>query len=96
MLMFRPGLIALAAADPIEGGNSGSPVIDRSGAVVGMVFARLEQMSETGVAVDAITMTKFLDAAAVPYQTLPSALFMAPESSGVNVAPYTFPVLCLL
>jgi S1-C subfamily serine protease len=96
MMMFRPALIALAAADPIEGGNSGSPVIDRSGAVVGMVFARLEQMSETGVAADATTMTRFLDAAGVPYQTLPSALYMAPESSGVSAATYTFPVLCLL
>jgi hypothetical protein len=96
MLMFGPGSIALAAADPIEGGNSGSPVIDRSGAVVGMVFARLEQMSETGIAIDATTMTRFLDAASVPYQTLPSALFMAPESSGVSAARYTFPVLCLL
>jgi hypothetical protein len=61
-----------------------------------MVFARLEQMSETGVAADATTMTRFLDAAGVPYQTLPGALFMAPESSGVSAATYTFPVLCLL
>ncbi|MGZ9112695.1 MAG: S1 family peptidase, partial [Rhodoplanes sp.] len=37
MLMFGQGSIALAAASPIVGGNSGSPVIDRSGAVVGMV-----------------------------------------------------------
>jgi hypothetical protein len=53
-------------------------------------------MSETGIAVDATTMIRFLDAANVPYQTLPSALFMAPESSGVSAALYTFPVLCLL
>jgi S1-C subfamily serine protease len=96
MLMFKRGSIALAATDPIAGGNSGSPVIDRSGAVIGMVFARLERMSETGIAVDAATITHFLNAADVPYQTLPSALFMAPESSGVSAAAYTFPVLCLL
>jgi S1-C subfamily serine protease len=96
MLMFGGGSIALAADSPIAGGNSGSPVIDRSGAVVGMVFARLAQMSETGIAVDATTITRFLDAAGIPYQTLPSALFMTPESSGVSAAQYTFPVLCLL
>ena len=96
MLMFGQGSIALAAADPIANGNSGSPVIDRSGAVIGMVFARLERMSETGIAVDATTMTRFLDAAGVPYQTLPSVLLMAPESSGVSAAQYTFPVVCLL
>jgi S1-C subfamily serine protease len=96
MLMFGRGSIALAAADPIAEGNSGSPVIDRSGAVVGMVFTRLERMSETGIAVDASAMSRFLDAAGVPYQTLPSVLFMAPESSGVSAAQYTFPVLCLL
>jgi S1-C subfamily serine protease len=96
MPMFGQGSIALAAANPIVNGNSGSPVIDRSGAVVGMALARLQQMSETGIAVDAATMTRFLDAAGIPYQTLPSVLFMAPESSGVSAAQYTFPVVCLL
>jgi S1-C subfamily serine protease len=96
MFLFGRGSIALAASDPIEGGNSGSPVVDRSGAVVGMVFARLARMSETGIAIDATTITRFLGAAAVPYRTVPSVFFLVPESSGVGAAQYTFPVVCLI
>lgn len=96
MLMFGRGSIALATTDPIEGGNSGSPVLDRSGAVGGMVFARLARISETGIAVDATAMTRFLKAAEVPYRTVPSMFFLVPESSGVGAAQYTFPVICLI
>lgn len=96
MFLFGRGSVALAVADPIEGGNSGSPVVDRSGAVVGMMFARLAQMSETGIALDAAAMTRFLGAAAVPYRTVPSVFFPLPEGSGVGVARYTFPVVCLI
>lgn len=88
--------MALAASDPIEGGNSGSPIIDRSGAVAGMLFARLVGSSETGIAVDSTAITRFLRAAEVPYRTTPSGLFLSPDSSGVAAAGYTFPVVCLI
>jgi serine protease Do len=96
MQMFARGSMALAAAEPIEGGNSGSPVIDRSGAVVGMVFARLERMTETGIGVDATALTRFLRAAEVPYRTVPGIFLPLPESSGFGAARYTFPVVCLI
>ncbi len=96
MRMFGEGSMALAAAGPIEGGNSGSPIVDRSGAVIGLLFARLVRSSETGIGVDATTIVRFLRAADVPYRTVPSGLFLSPESSGVAAAGYTFPVVCLI
>jgi serine protease Do len=96
MRMFGQGSLALAANDPIVGGNSGSPVVDRTGAVVGMLFARLVRSADTGIAVDATTITRFLGAAGVPYRTVPGVFFQSPEMSGVGAAQYTFPVVCLI
>lgn len=92
---FGGGLLALAAADAMEAGNSGSPVIERNGAVAGMVTARLEQRSETGIAVNATVIARFLAASGVPYQTVPSVLFLLPEGLGTAAAQHAFPLLCL-
>lgn len=90
------GGLAIRASQAIEGGNSGSPVIDSGGAVIGMVVARHNGRSESGIAVDAETIIRFLSDAGVPFQTTPTVSMYEGETFAVAARRYTFPVLCLL
>ena len=67
---------------PVQQGNSGSPLLDLSGNVAGVVVAKLDALLVAGLtgnipqnvnfAVSAGTVRAFLDAYNVPYQTAPS------------------------
>ena len=67
---------------PVQPGNSGGPVLDASGNVVGVVVARLDAIKlarRTGrlpqnvnFAISEGTVRAFLDAHDVPYETAPS------------------------
>lgn len=89
----RGGRFAIRARDTIAGGNSGAPVVDDGGGVVGMVVARARKDPRIGIAVDAFTITEFLSQSGVTIETIGSA---APPAGGAAVArAYTFPMVCL-
>jgi hypothetical protein len=87
--------MALEADRPIVGGNSGSPVIDAQGRVVGMLVAKATDYSRTGFAVDGATLTGFLVSAGVDIAREPPGLPLSPGLPGALAAEYTFPVVCL-
>jgi S1-C subfamily serine protease len=88
-------LLAIEAADPIEGGNSGSPLIDGQGAIVGMVIARATEDARSALAVDAITLKGFLLGAGVRFETATENLPLPDGLAGALASQYTFPVHCL-
>lgn len=89
------GALAVTTEQPIMGGNSGSPVIDTHGLLLGMIVARFVHESTRALAVDATTIMAFLDEHEVAFETAPPMLFLLPERSPASAVPYTFPVVCL-
>jgi TPR repeat protein len=101
---LTPGIIsALSGLDnntnqiqitaPIQGGSSGSPVMDKKGNVVGVVSAKLDMkaLRATGgipqnvnFAVNGQTVKAFLDANKVPYKT--GGGFFSREKSNADIA----------
>jgi S1-C subfamily serine protease len=56
---------------PVQPGNSGGPVVDRSGNVIGVVVMRLADTTQQNVnfAIKVDVLTAFLNAHGVPYST---------------------------
>ena len=89
---------------PVQPGNSGGPVLDAAGNVVGVVVAKLDAIKiarSTGdipqnvnFAVSAGTATAFLDAEGVPYETAPSDPALAPAEVAAAARKFTVPVEC--
>ncbi len=91
----RGGRFAIKAKDAIAGGNSGSPVVDYRGGIVGMLVARGQKDRRVGIAVDVFTITEFLSQSAIKIETVAGGEYN-PLASGATVTrTYTFPVLCL-
>lgn len=92
------GLFQLSA--PIQPGNSGGPVVDATGALIGVTAAKLDEVrlvSETGTfpqnvnfAAPVTILQAFLDENGIAYRVAPTAASAAPATL-VNV---TFPVVC--
>jgi S1-C subfamily serine protease len=94
------GLFQLSA--PIQPGNSGGPVIDADGALIGVVAAKLDELKmadATGVfpqninfAVPVTILQSFLDENGVTYKTAAPA--PAPAGTAAAMPGYTFAVVC--
>ena len=90
------GRIALLAASPIQGGNSGSPILDPQGAVVGMLVARDVEETRNGFAISTDALQTFLRSAGIRIETEGRRLpFLFDSKSGAAIA-YTYPVGCIL
>ena len=89
------GFSAFEAAAAIEGGNSGSPVVDAQGVISGMLVARASTHARTGFAVDGPTLKGFLSDAGIPFETVPEGLPLPGGIAGAVAAQYAFPVVCL-
>jgi serine protease Do len=93
------GLFQLSA--PIQPGNSGGPVIDSAGALIGVTAAKLDEVKlveATGVfpqninfAVPAPVLESFLDENGVAYKTAAPA---AGAAGATAMTGYTFQVIC--
>jgi S1-C subfamily serine protease len=57
-LFGEPGRL-IEISDPIQPGNSGSPLLDSTGQVIGVVFA-IETATRDGLAIPASTLAQFL------------------------------------
>lgn len=94
-LRHLPGLLPVVADQPIVGGNSGSPVIDTQGSVIGVLVARGINFAHYGIAVDAAVI------AALLHRSDRAVSLMGRSYPGSYVTPatlaaeYTFPVVCL-
>lgn len=89
------GFIAFEAAELIEGGNSGSPVVDAQGVLAGMLVARASVHAHTGFAIDGPTLKGFLLGAGVRFETAPESLPLPDGIAGAVAAQFAFPVVCL-
>ena len=93
------GLFQLSA--PIQPGNSGGPVIDANGALIGVVAAKLDELKladATGVfpqnvnfAVPVTILQSFLEENGVAYKTTAPASVAGPAAA---MPGYTFAVVC--
>ena len=90
-----PGILPVAAERPIMGGNSGSPVIDAQGNVIGLVVARGIEFTHYGLAVDAPAIVMLLRHADRDFTAMGRGLPGSYIGQATLAADYTFPVACL-
>ena len=89
---------------PVQPGNSGGPVLDAAGNVVGVVVAKLDAVriarstgdipQNVNFAVSAGTARAFLDGEGVPYETAPSDDAMEPVEVAAAARKFTVLVEC--
>lgn len=95
----------LQISAPIQSGNSGGPLMDSSGNVVGMIFAKLDALElaqRTGdipqninFAIKQQTVQRFLDSHQVPYRRTVSAARHEPADIGESAKRFTLFIRCL-
>ncbi|MCU0839587.1 MAG: trypsin-like peptidase domain-containing protein [Rhodospirillales bacterium] len=93
-----PDTVSLMADAVILGGNSGSPVVDSAGRVVGMLVARSTANARVGYAVSADRLKAFLSDHGVPIRVQPEPLssLFAPAGAGTAAVPFTVGVACIM
>ena len=89
---------------PVQPGNSGGPLLDFSGNVVGVVVGKLNAMKlarltgdipqNVNFAIQAGTTRSFLDAYSVPYETAPSTETLPPATVADRARGFTVLVEC--
>lgn len=89
---------------PVQPGNSGGPVLDSSGNVVGVVMAKLDAIKiayatgdipqNVNFAVGAGTARAFLDTHDVPYETAPSTDELKPADVAAKARRFTVLIEC--
>lgn len=89
---------------PVQPGNSGGPVLDTSGHVVGVAVGKLDALQvalatgdipqNVNFAVSAGTARAFLDAEDVPYETARSSDTLAPDDVAAKAKKFTVLVEC--
>ena len=89
---------------PVQPGNSGGPVLDAAGNVVGVVVAKLDAIrvarstgdipQNVNFAVGASATRAFLDAEGIPYETAQSDGAMAPVEVAAVARKFTVLVEC--
>lgn len=95
----------LQISAPVQPGNSGGPVVDMSGNIVGVVVAKLNalaMMKSTGdvpqninFAIKAGVAESFLEANGIEYQTAPSGRSLAASDVGSRAKQFTLKLECL-
>ena len=94
----------LQVSAPIQLGNSGGPLLDNDGNVVGVVSGTLNSMTLallTGVvpqnvnfAIKASLVRSLLEAHAVSYEHSSARRELSPADAGEQAAKFTFRILC--
>ena len=89
---------------PVQPGNSGGPILDGSGNVVGVVVAKLDALrtafatgsfpENVNFGVSAGATRAFLDAHNIPYETAPSKIQMEPADISARGRGFTVPIEC--
>ncbi len=93
-----PDTVGLMTDAVILGGNSGSPVVDSAGRVVGMLVARSKANARVGYAVSADRLKAFLTdhGVAISEQPEPLSSLFEPAGAGTAAVPFTVGVACIM
>jgi len=89
------GRFAMRTKDTIAGGNSGSPVFDYRGGIVGMMVARARKDPRVGIAVDVFAITEFLSQSGINVETVAGGEYNPLAGGATATRRYTFPLVCL-
>jgi S1-C subfamily serine protease len=81
---------------PVQPGNSGGPVVDQSGNVVGVVVSRLSDTTQQNVnfAIKVTVLTAFLNSHGVPYSTETTEHRLQTADLAANVQSITVLIRC--
>jgi hypothetical protein len=89
---------------PVQPGNSGGPLVDTSGHLVGIVTAKLDALrvaraigdvpQNVNFALKAQLAREFLDSKLISYKTAPSTTRLAPADVGDIARPFTVYIAC--
>ena len=91
--IHKPPLdIAMAASEPIFGGNSGSPAVRVGGGVAAMVTAVAQTDRTIALGIDAGDIAAFLSKNRIPFRWQRSPVSSVIEQGGAE--QFTFPVVC--
>ncbi len=89
---------------PVQPGNSGGPLLDHSGNVIGIVFGKLDALwlanaasfipENVNFALNSRVLQTFLDSIGLKYQTAPSGAKLEPADIGARAKRFTVAVEC--
>lgn len=79
---------------PIQPGNSGGPLVDLAGNLVGVNSATIEVAQNVNFAIKAATVITFLDSARAPYHTATSGASLAKTEVAASTARATVKLIC--
>lgn len=93
--------------DSVERGNSGGPLLDSAGNVVGVVVAKSEihitnlsnnvkTIKKSDIAISLPTVKNFLERSNIQYQTADSAIYLSPDRVSDRARPFIVNVHCRL
>ncbi|NNG05329.1 MAG: trypsin-like serine protease [Inquilinus sp.] len=91
---FRGNAHALQTSAAVQPGNSGGPLLDRSGAVVGIVASVISDAENVGFAIRADSMIDVLRRDGVAFELAGAPRQERTEIVAAQAADFTYPVLC--
>ena len=91
---FRGDEQALQTSAAVQPGNSGGPLLDEGGVVIGVVNARIEQADNVGFAVRVDALIELLRREGIEFRGAGALTPVRTETIASRAAEYTFPILC--
>ena len=91
---FRGDDQALQTSAAVQPGNSGGPLLDEGGVVIGVVNARIEDAENVGFAIRAEELIRLLRRQGIEYRGAGAMTPERTETIATRAAQFTFPILC--